>query len=312
MGVIAFALRRLRAAPRRWLPGAVGVAIAIGGFVIALTGPSLAGDVALRNEVRARPIESRTVSLVSLDTGAATDMRLDASVRSRMREQGLGEVLRETALRQIANADGTVYRLAGVDDLASGVAVISGRLPTTCTADHCEAVVWAREAITPTFTPDPALHLEIVGTVQRTDERILSGSFAPRDGELVVFVNGASAQDAIKALELFQRSTGWIAELKPEQLTVSPISLGPISTHASLSPRPTTSCKKSLPEFGYRRTGLPFLSVKLRPFLAASPCSPHWPYDSGTCGADGCCGCGVHQFATSASSARSSRASSWA
>jgi hypothetical protein len=223
MGVIAFALRRLRAAPRRWLPGAVGVAIAIGGFVIALTGPSLAGDVALRNEVRARPIESRTVSLVSLDTGAATDMRLDASVRSRMREQGLGEVLRETALRQIANADGTVYRLAGVDDLASGVAVISGRLPTTCTADHCEAVVWAREAITPTFTPDPALHLEIVGTVQRTDERILSGSFAPRDGELVVFVNGASAQDAIKALELFQRSTGWIAELKPEQLTVDGI-----------------------------------------------------------------------------------------
>ena len=221
MVVAGFVLRRWRAAPRRWLPGALGVAVALAGFMVAVVVPSMAGDVALRAEIRELAGADRLVSVVAANRDPALDQPVDALVRARLHDRGFDDFVRQTALRELASIDGTLFQLVGVDHLANEVVVQQGRLPQRCDRDACEVVLWARDGAPTQIGLDPALHVTVVGTVRRTDDRLLAGPFAPADREVVMLSDGATSPGNVRALELIQRTTGWITSLVPERLTVA-------------------------------------------------------------------------------------------
>ena len=223
MAVLGFVLRRIRAAPGRWLPGALGIGAAFAGFVVALIAPAMAGDVALRSELRNLPVADRLVTLVAIARQPVGDTAVDPFVRAQLRRRGFDDPVRLTMLRQLAAPAGTVFRLAGVDQLGGGVELIDGRLPTHCDVDDCEAVIWARDTAPTSITLDPALHLHVVGTVRRVDDRVMAGTFEPHPHEVVILVDGADSPDRITALELIQRSTGWVTAVDPDHLAVDDI-----------------------------------------------------------------------------------------
>ncbi len=248
VAVVAYVAHRLRAAPARWLAGALGVATATAGFLVAIFAPSVAGDLALRHELGALSVPERSISLVAIDRADANSPEVDTFVRSMLSSRGFDDVRRETLLRQLAAPDGTVYRLIGVDDLASAVDVVDGRLPTTCTPTRCEVVVWARPTSPSTVSLDSAMHVDVVGTVMRRDERVASGSFTPGEAEVVVFADGSTATEQIKALELFQRTTGWVTTIDPARVTIDdiPTILGDIAELGR--PNPTARLSVTAPD----------------------------------------------------------------
>ena len=223
MVIAGYVWHRFRAAPLRWLPGAAGIAIALAGFIVALTAPSIAGDVALRTELRALSGGDRLVSLVALQRQAESGDEVNQFATAQLHKRGFDSVLRQTSLRQLASPSGTVFRLVGADDLPSLVSLQSGRLPHQCNAQLCEGVIWARGSSPLDIALDPSLHLSIVGLVTRTDERLLNGTFAAGEGEVVIFVDGAASPSQIEALALIQRSNGWISEIDPHQITVASV-----------------------------------------------------------------------------------------
>lgn len=106
---------------------------------------------------------------------------LDQVARRELPTLTEGPVRREVEYRTLADASGTDFVLAATDRLAGAVRLVSGRMPSSCTATRCEVV-----EIVPTAgdfagtTADVAdLGLVVVGTVERTDPLLLSGTFDP-------------------------------------------------------------------------------------------------------------------------------------
>ena len=223
MVIAGYVWHRFRAAPLRWLPGAAGIAVALGGFIVALTAPAIAGDVALRTELRALSGGDRLVSLVALQRQAESGDEVNQFATAQLRGRGFNNVLRQTSLRQLASPSGTVFRLVGADNLPTLVELQSGRLPRRCTPQLCEGVIWARDSAPHEIVLDPALHISIVGLVTRTDDRLLNGTFAAGDHEVVILLDGAATPSQIEALALIQRSNGWISEIDPQQITVASV-----------------------------------------------------------------------------------------
>ena len=221
--IFGYVARRMLAAPKRLLPGALAIAVALAGFIVAIVAPTLAGDIAMRAELRALPVVDRLVTVVDPDRSTSIDPSVDVAIRAALRTRSFAGVVRQTALRQLAAPSGTVFRIVGVDDLARLVTLRAGRLPTRCDADGCEAVLWLRPTSPTSVELDPAFRLSIVGAVDRVDERLLAGNFAPETHEAVIFVDGATAVAGIRALELIQRTTGWVSELDPAGLSVADV-----------------------------------------------------------------------------------------
>ena len=221
MDVTRFASRRFRRAPGHWLLGALGLSAAIGGVLVALVAPVIAGDVALRRELEAGTAADRTVTVVSTDGPKGSDPSVDNYVRGLLGDRGLVDTVRLTLFGQLATGNGDIFRIVGVDDLARLVSLDSGTLPTRCDADRCEAVIWRRPGAPESVELDDSLHVSVVGTVSREDDRLLSGTFKPEDREAVLFVDGAASPARIDALTPVDRSTGWIATVDPRRMSVS-------------------------------------------------------------------------------------------
>ncbi|MEO8267222.1 MAG: hypothetical protein ABI706_17100 [Ilumatobacteraceae bacterium] len=98
--------------------------------------------------------------------------------------------------------------------------LIDGRLPKPCSGDVCEGVLWERDKAPKNIALDPSLKLKIVGKVTRTDERILSGTFAPEDRDAVIFLDGADAPAKLDTLASIDRTTGWVAAVDPRRMSL--------------------------------------------------------------------------------------------
>ena len=222
--LMSLAGRRFVRSPRRWVIAAAGIALSIAGLLVSLATPALASQAALRDELLALTPDQRTVTVVALDRADTDPPAVDSLVRQRLNASGLETVRRIVALRPLATPSNTIVRVVGVDTLETAVTVIDGRMPAACTAAQCEMVRWDPPTDDPARTGpstglpillDPAWHSSIVGTVSRSDLRVLSGTFTPEPGETVLFVNGADGVNTIQALALIQRSTGWLADVDP-------------------------------------------------------------------------------------------------
>jgi hypothetical protein len=221
--VARFALRRFHAVPTRWLLGALGLAAAFGGLLVALVSPTVAGDVALRNELASQSVSDRLVTAVSTDGRRGADPDLDAYVRGLFNDRGMADVARLTSVSQLPMPDGDVFRIVGVDHLPAAVRLIDGRLPKPCSRGVCEGVLWERDKAPKNVALDPTLKVKIVGTVTRADERILSGTFKPEDREAVIFLDGADAPNELDSLASIDRTTGWVAAIDPQRMSLADV-----------------------------------------------------------------------------------------
>ena len=203
--------------------GVLGLAAAFGGLLVALVSPTVAGDVALRNELSSQAVSDRLVTAVSTDRRGGTDSDIDVYVRRRFAVSGMTDVARLTSVNQLPTPDGGVFRLVGVDRLATAVRLIDGRLPNPCSGGVCEGVLWERDTAPRNVVLDPAWKVKIVGKVTRTDERVLSGTFAPEDRDAVVFLDGADTPTQLDSLVSVDRATGWVAAIDPRRMSLADV-----------------------------------------------------------------------------------------
>ena len=192
-------------------------------LLVALVSPTVAGDVALRKELASQSVSDRLVTAVSTDGRRGAESDLDVYVRGLFDDRGMADVARLTSVSQLPSPDGGVFRIVGVDHLPMAVRLIDGRLPKPCSGGVCEGVLWERDKAPQNIALDPSLNLKIVGKVTRTDERILSGTFAPEDREAVIFLDGANAPAEVDALASVDRTTGWVAAVDPQRLSLADV-----------------------------------------------------------------------------------------
>ncbi|MCU1388772.1 MAG: hypothetical protein JWL72_2110 [Ilumatobacteraceae bacterium] len=217
-----FAVARARDRPLRGLVTGLGIAIAIGSLFTTAASPLIAGDATLRRSLEAVPAASRSIAVaVAVNEQPIDKLRaIDARVRANLEAPGLGHPRGQVEYRALAANDGTVYRLIGVEHLADIVTLIDGRLPTTCTPTHCEVLIIGSDTA---VTPQPELGIDIVGRAVLDDQSIVAGQFRPDASEVVLLGDGVEAVGALKALELFGRSEGWIAPIDPASVRVADI-----------------------------------------------------------------------------------------
>ncbi len=216
---------RLRHAWRAWTPVVLALAVAVAMPVITAAASSAASASALRGRLAALPAGERSVTVSYngvLDRAGLG--RLDALVSAALPRIAARALRREMLYRPLAQAAGTTaggeagsgeaFVLAGTDDLAGAVRLVSGRLPAPCTPTRCEVLALGAG----TAAPPPELGLVVVGRAERADPLLLSGTFDPGPGVPVLLAEGIEAVAGLPALELFGRSYGWVSPLQADRV----------------------------------------------------------------------------------------------
>lgn len=217
MGAIGELTRaRIGHRPGRWILVALGVALALALPVISAATGRVVATRALEAAVESLPVGERTV--VAAYGGArdpAVQRADDALVREEVGRLTSTPLVHQMLFGEIADPQGTVYRIAASDALASQVRLTSGRLPTSCTPTRCEVL-----ATGPGQPPivDPTLGLVVVGTADRTDPLLLPGTFDPGPGTRVLLGADTDTMQRLASLESFPRGAGWVAPLDPERV----------------------------------------------------------------------------------------------
>lgn len=222
LAAASFAAARIRARPTRGLVTGFGIAVAVAALFVTTASPVIAGDATLRRALEELAPGDRSITVaVSVNTKTPEQLRvIDQEVRDGLRGPGLGSPRAEVEYRALASSDGTIFRLAGVDQLADVVTLIDGRLPTTCTPTHCEVVIIGADTA---VTPQAELDLDVVGRAVLHDPAILSGGFSPEPTEVILLGDGVDAVGSVQPLELIGRSLGWVAPIDPATVRVADI-----------------------------------------------------------------------------------------
>jgi len=207
---------RLRRWGRRQVAVLAALAVAVVVPVLIETSTRITTDATLGRALADLPVGTRT-AIVSfngfLDPDELTD--LDRLVRQRLPDLTTGQVRRQLEYRTLSDNAGTDFVLAASDALGEAVHLVSGRMPTGCTARRCEVVeIVPGTGEFASATPDVEdLGLVVVGTVERADPLLLSGTFDPGPELPLLLADGVQAAAQVQALELIGRSYGWVATL---------------------------------------------------------------------------------------------------
>jgi hypothetical protein len=137
---LAIAAARLRSRPGRTVLVVVGVAAATAALVGVFGGSLIAQNRALQEEVGKLPETQRNfrVDLLGQSVRQAY-AQSDRPALEALAEITTGKPLRVAYLRD-AWLDGEFVRIAGIDDLAAHVRLLSGRLPRRCEPSACEVL----------------------------------------------------------------------------------------------------------------------------------------------------------------------------
>ena len=206
---------RVRHAGVRWAAVVAGLVLALVLPVLGAAVRSVTADAALRRGVGALDPGERSLT-VSFSGSAGPDevAALDRTVIAGLARLGGNPPRRQVEYRPITDGHGSDFALGGTDDLASAVRLVSGRLPTSCTPTRCEVVQLAGTGNgTGSADAGSALGVAIVGSVERRDPLLLSGTFDPGSASSVLVGDGVQQVAALAALSHFGRSYGWVAPL---------------------------------------------------------------------------------------------------
>ena len=170
-GIASLALARLRRRPGQWLSIGAAVAAAVA-LVTILSGLSvLATDQALRGALTALDPADRAVQVSLFEPSRTDAATYDGAARTAV--DGLGALVGAPVAGVLFNRARDLHHLAATDvqilasdNLASWTTLVSGRLPTTCSANPCEALLishgTAADAL-PTTVTVAGLDVRIVG-----------------------------------------------------------------------------------------------------------------------------------------------------
>ncbi len=208
----ALAWRRTLAAPGRWLPAALAVAVGIA-FVIALAGAGVvAGDHAARRTLAAVPSAQRAVVLNWVGGAGA---KIDSGARDAARAMGGGPVTR-SLLMVPARFGRNVVRLSAIAPLAPWVQLRTGRLPRgTCRAARCEVVALDRPA--PPVIAEAGIRLVVVGRARLRSAVPLGFTTLRQPGgqqqPLLLAAGDPVGLDALPRVASISRTQAWRAGL---------------------------------------------------------------------------------------------------
>jgi FtsX-like permease family len=158
---VALAWARLTRRGGRVLLVLLGIAAGATLLAAVLAGSLVAQDRSVARATARIPAEDRTVRLVwgGIASGPGTDVdRLDA--RSRRALAPLVESPTRAMLFRTSQSNGHLFDLGAIDGLARYVNLRSGRLPRTCTPQHCEVLELGGSGPVPKI---PGLGLAVVG-----------------------------------------------------------------------------------------------------------------------------------------------------
>ena len=214
MGVTAsLVLARLRYRPARFVLLILGVALAVALLVVARAQGELVAARSAGVAVAQLPPGERSLA-VSYNgfLDAREQAQIGNDVQRRLAPLSQGRPQPQLLFREISDNRGSTFFVGATDGLASHVRLKEGRLPTSCTPTRCE-LVRVEVPGAPTVDPDPTLGFVVVGTVERTDPLLLSGTFNTGAGVPLLLGDGVAAVGANAALDAFGRTYGWVAPI---------------------------------------------------------------------------------------------------
>jgi hypothetical protein len=212
----------VRRQPGAWLLLALGVAVATFLPLLAAGLRAESSVAAVRAAVAAVPPPQRAVlAVTSRDIRGPLLAGVDGAVRRGMRQAGLTKPRQVLSFRPLA-VGGATFTLAADADLASDVHLRSGRLPRTCRPYACEVLSVRPDGAAParpsTFrAAAEQLRLVVTGTAVLTDQRLVGTGLLAPDADLLMGNDPAGLAE-LAELELFGRTTGWLATIDETHL----------------------------------------------------------------------------------------------
>ncbi|WP_285616608.1 hypothetical protein [Kineosporia sp. NBRC 101677] len=203
---------RLRAARARSAAVVLGLAVAVLIPVLIAVATRITADETLGRALAELPAGQRSaiVSFNGILDRSELDA-MDAVARDQLPALTHGPIRRQLIYRALADGTGTDFALAATDDLPAAVRLVEGRLPRGCAPQHCEVVaVLATSGARPEVAD---LGLKIVGTVERSDPLLLSGTFEVGDETTMLLADGVPEAGALSSFEVIGRTQGWVGEL---------------------------------------------------------------------------------------------------
>ncbi|MDP9220209.1 MAG: hypothetical protein M3P23_06685, partial [Actinomycetota bacterium] len=206
--VLALVAARARARAGSWALLALGVALAAAVPILTAASTRVAADGALEHGLAQLPAGQRSLTVSYNGSLTRAELaRVDRAVRQQLGRLSGSTALRELEYRRMSDSRGGELTLGAVDGLPRAVRIISGRLPASCTPTRCEVVQVGGEAMSGVAD----LGVVVVGQAVRTDPLALSGTFDPGRDAPLLLGDGTERVAALAAVELFQRSWGWVA-----------------------------------------------------------------------------------------------------
>ncbi len=208
-------LRHLRG---RWALLAAGIALVVAVPVVTSAMSAQVSAQTIRRTIASLDLADRSL-LVNQDGGSALRIgshdQNDVIVRRELARLTAAPVLRELLFRQLTAAGATFY-LGAADHLDSSVHLVAGRLPRTCTPQHCETVVLGADTAKLRHGLGQ-LGVVVVGRAERTNPLLAGGNFQP--GRLpVVLGSDVDAMARLAKLLLFGRNYEWVAPVDPARV----------------------------------------------------------------------------------------------
>ena len=225
--VVKVACVRMRARIGQSLVASFVIAGAIAALVVMVAIPKVGEELVLRHTIERLPARDRAVTVVVAPDhllGANEIQAIDTRLRKRFANLPLGPLRSLVEFRSLATADGTVFRLGGLQNLATAVRMDDGRLPMSCTPRRCEVIVVGpgdRQ-----LPREPAAGLVVVGRATQVDPVPFSGDLSLSAGEQLVLADGVQGINAFNSLLLIRRSIAWVAPIDPKLVTRE--SVGPL------------------------------------------------------------------------------------
>jgi hypothetical protein len=217
-----FALARLRARPAQVVVTTAAIGLVVAALAILVVLPTVGGDLLLRRTLRELEPADRTVTVLLAPETRPTPEELvgvDKELRSLLQLAGLSPLRRVLEYRSLKADRGTLFRLGGVDGLASAYQLSSGRMPASCTPTLCEVVAVGATAPEITLNSQPMANLIVVGRVVQTDGALFTGTLAPNSGEVVLLADGIEPVHQLTDFKLIRRIDAWVAVLDPDQVS---------------------------------------------------------------------------------------------
>ncbi len=136
---------------------------------------------------------------------------IDSYLTKKLQGISAGSLAREIIYTQLSDPHGIRFYLGAGDRISSSIKVISGRLPSSCTVEHCEVIQIGRST---GGVPRPdAFKLHIVGTGDITNPLLFSGTMGPAAGSSLLLADGIRSVQMLPTFVNSHAADAWVGKI---------------------------------------------------------------------------------------------------